>query len=131
MPKPVRCWATCSMRRLPRHVPRPASPPTSRSCSRRKAGAAMAKAVEDRWPHALDGLVVTRYGYGEACRRIEIVEAAHPVPDEKGRAAAGRILETVRGHTPDDLALCLISGGASALITLPAPGLTFPDLQEV
>ena len=73
---------------------------------------------------AVEGLVVTRYGYGEACRRIEIVEAAHPVPDEKGRAAAGRILERVQGLTRDDLVLCLISGGASALLALPAPGLT-------
>jgi glycerate 2-kinase len=96
-----------------------------------KASAAMAKAVEDQWPHPLQGLVVTRYGYGETCRRIEIVEAAHPVPDEKGRAAAGRILETVKGHTPDDLVLCLISGGASALLALPAPGLTLADKQEV
>src|SRR5262245_26377413 len=68
-----------------------------------KASAAMAKAVEDQWPHPLEGLVVTRYGYGETCRRIEIVEAAHPVPDKKGRAAARRILATVKGHTPDDL----------------------------
>jgi glycerate 2-kinase len=96
-----------------------------------KASAAMARAVEERWHHPIEGLVVTRYGYGEACRRIEIVEAAHPVPDEKGRAAAGRLLEKVNGLSPDDLVLCLISGGASALITLPAPGLTFPDLQEV
>ena len=78
-----------------------------------KASAAMARAVEDRWPHPLEGLVVTRYGYGEACTRIEIVEAAHPVPDEKGRAAAGRILDKVKGLSPDDLVLCLISGGAS------------------
>ena len=63
-----------------------------------KASAAMAKAVEDQWPHPLEGLVVTRYGYGEACAKIEIVEAAHPVPDETGRAAAGRILEMVKGH---------------------------------
>ena len=64
-----------------------------------KASAAMARAVEDQWPHPLEGLVVTRYGYGETCKRIEIVEAAHPVPDEKGRAAAGRILEKVKGLT--------------------------------
>ncbi len=96
-----------------------------------KASAAMARAVEERWPHPLEGLVVTRYGYGDACKRIEIVEAAHPVPDEKGRAAAARLLEKVKGLTPDDLVLCLISGGASALITLPAPELTLPDLQEV
>lgn len=96
-----------------------------------KASAAMAKALEDRWPHPLQGLVVTRYGYGATCKRIEIVEAAHPVPDAKGTAAAGRLLEKVMGLTPDDLVLCLISGGASALITLPAPGLSLPDLQEM
>ena len=96
-----------------------------------KASAAMARAVEDQWPHPLEGLVVTRYGYGEACKKIEIVEAAHPVPDEKGRAAAGRILEKVRGLTADDLVLCLISGGASALLALPAPGLTLADKQDV
>ena len=84
-----------------------------------KASAAMARAVEDGWHHPIDGLVVTRYGYGETCKRIEIVEAAHPVPDEKGRAAAGRILEKVKGLSADDLVLCLISGGASALLALP------------
>jgi len=94
------------------------------------ASAAMARAVEERWHHPIEGLVVTRYGYGETCQRIEIVEAAHPVPDEKGRAAAGRLLEKVKGLSPDDLVLCLISGGASALITLPAPGLSLADLQE-
>lgn len=96
-----------------------------------KASAAMARAVEDQWPHPLEGLVVTRYGYGEACKRIEIVEAAHPVPDEKGRAAAGRILDKVKGLTADDLVLCLISGGASSLLALPAPGLSLADKQEV
>jgi glycerate 2-kinase len=96
-----------------------------------KASAAMARALEDRWPHPLEGLVVTRYGYGETCKRIEIVEAAHPVPDEKGRAAAGRILDMVKGLTVDDLVLCLISGGASALLALPAPGLTLADKQDV
>jgi len=96
-----------------------------------KASAAMARAVEDQWPHPLEGLVVTRYGYGEACKRIEIVEAAHPVPDDKGRAAAGRMLDKVKGLRPDDLVLCLISGGASALLALPAPGLSLADKQEV
>jgi hydroxypyruvate reductase len=96
-----------------------------------KASAAMARAVEEQWPHPVEGLVVTRYGYGEPCRRIEIVEAAHPVPDNKGRAAAGRILERVKGLGEDDLVLCLISGGASALLALPAPGLTLEDKQEV
>jgi hydroxypyruvate reductase len=96
-----------------------------------KASAAMARAVEERWHHPLEGLVVTRYGYGETCKRIEIVEAAHPVPDEKGRAAAGRMLEKVQGLSADDLVLCLMSGGASALLALPAPGLTLADKQEV
>ncbi|WIM13218.1 glycerate kinase [Enhydrobacter sp.] len=96
-----------------------------------KASAAMARAVEDRWPHPLEGLVVTRYGYGETCKQIEIVEAAHPVPDEKGRAAAGCILDKVKGLSADDLVLCLISGGASALLALPAPGLTLADKQQV
>jgi hydroxypyruvate reductase len=96
-----------------------------------KASAAMARAVEERWPHPVEGLIVTRYGYGETCKHIEIVEAAHPVPDEKGRAAAGRILDKVKGLTADDLVLCLISGGASALLALPAPGLTLADKQEV
>lgn len=96
-----------------------------------KASAAMARAVEDQWPHPLEGLVVTRYGYGEICKRIEIVEAAHPVPDDKGREAAGRIHQRVQGLTADDLLLCLISGGASALLALPAPGLTLTDKQDV
>ena len=96
-----------------------------------KASAAMAKAVEDQWPHPLEGLVVTRYGYGEACKRIEIVEASHPVPDAKGREAARRILERVQGLGADDRVLCLISGGASALLSLPTPGLTLEDKQEV
>ncbi|MDI1287578.1 MAG: glycerate kinase [Reyranella sp.] len=96
-----------------------------------KASAAMARALEDQWPHPIDGLVVTRYGYGETCKRIEIVEAAHPVPDEKGRATAGRILEKVKGLTEDDLVLCLISGGASSLLALPAAGLSLADKQEV
>lgn len=96
-----------------------------------KASAAMARAVEDRWPHPLEGLVVTRYGYGEDCKRIEIVEASHPVPDHKGREAAERIYRKVHGLKPDDLVLCLISGGASALLSLPTPGLTLGDKQDL
>ncbi|WP_207484478.1 glycerate kinase type-2 family protein [Arenibaculum pallidiluteum] len=96
-----------------------------------KASAAMAQAVENSWPGDLSGLVVTRYGYGVPCRRVEIVEAAHPVPDEAGLNATRRILELVRGLTPNDLVLCLISGGGSALLTLPLDGLTLADKQEV
>ncbi len=96
-----------------------------------KASAAMAKAVEESLEWPLEGLVVTRYGHGAPTRRIEIVEAAHPVPDAKGRAAAGRILQAVQGLTVDDLVLCLISGGGSALLALPADGLSLEDKQAV
>jgi len=96
-----------------------------------KAAAAMAQAVEAAWDGPLDGLVVTRYGHGVPCRHIEVVEAAHPVPDEAGPRAATRILDLARGAGPDDLVLCLISGGGSALLTLPAPGLTLDDIRAV
>lgn len=96
-----------------------------------KASAAMARAVEDNWPGALSGLVVTRYGYRVPCERIEIVEAAHPVPDAAGLTAAGRILDLVSNLTPDDTVLCLISGGGSALLPLPLDGITLEDKQAV
>ncbi len=96
-----------------------------------KASAEMARVVEEHWDGPLSGLVVTRYGHTVPCRRIEIAEAAHPVPDAAGVAAAGRILETVRGLAADDLVICLISGGGSALLTLPADGLTLDDKQAV
>lgn len=96
-----------------------------------KASAAMAKVLEDHWPAPLDGLVVTRYDYGVPCERIEIVEAAHPVPDAAGERAARRMLEKVQGLTEEDLVICLISGGGSALLSLPAPGLTLDDKQMV
>ena len=82
----------------------------------------MAAALEAAWPGPLDGLVVTRYGHRAPTRRIEVVEAAHPMPDAAGAAAAARILERVKGLSADDLVLALISGGGSALLTLPAPG---------
>lgn len=96
-----------------------------------KASAAMAQAVEANWPGPLEGLVVTRYDYGVPCERIEIVEAAHPVPDEAGMKAAQRILEKVSGLTPDDTVLCLISGGGSALLAAPLPGITLADKQAI
>ncbi|MGE0151477.1 MAG: glycerate kinase [Reyranellaceae bacterium] len=96
-----------------------------------KAAAAMAKAVEDFWPHPVSGLVVTRYGHGAPLKQIELVEAAHPVPDAAGRDAAGRILKAVQGLDADDLVIALISGGGSALLALPAPGLTLDDKQAV
>ena len=99
-----------------------------------KAAAAMARAVELSWPvdKPLSGLVVTRYGHGVGLlRRIGVVEASHPVPDAAGRKAAKRILEMVRGLNPNDLVLCLISGGGSALLSLPAPGVSLADKQAI
>jgi len=95
-----------------------------------KSAAVMAAAVEAVWPDAT-GLVVTRYGHGYPTRGVEVVEAAHPVPDAAGAAAAARILAVVRGLEQDDLVLALISGGGSALLALPAPGLTLADKQAV
>jgi glycerate 2-kinase len=115
---------------VPQHLP---SPPKGRTIvlGGGKASAAMAKAVEEHWPAPLEGLIVTRYGHAVPCRRIEIVEAAHPVPDAPGRAAAERILKLAQEAGPDDLVLFLISGGGSALLALPAPGLTLEDKQAV
>ena len=96
-----------------------------------KASAAMAQAVEKAWPGSLSGLVVTRYGYAVPCERITIAESAHPVPDAAGLAAAKRMLKLVQGLSADDLVLCLMSGGASALLPLPAEGLTLEDKQAV
>ena len=95
-----------------------------------KASAAMAQAVEAHWPgdrSRLEGLVVTRYGYAVPCTHIEIVEAAHPVPDAAGQSAAKRMLHLVSDLHEEDLVLCLISGGGSALLPLPAAGLSLED----
>jgi hydroxypyruvate reductase len=96
-----------------------------------KASAAMARAVEDNWEGDLGGLVVTRYGFSVPCRRIEIIEASHPVPDAAGQAAAGRIVQLCKSLGPDDLCIALISGGASAVLTYPASGITLEDKQEL
>ncbi|RST55423.1 glycerate kinase [Variovorax sp. MHTC-1] len=103
-----------------------------------KAGGSMAQALEALWPAdaKLEGLVVTRYHHipprpEGLAKRIEIVEAAHPVPDEAGLKAAERMLALTQGLTADDLVLCLISGGGSALLTLPAEGLTLADKQRI
>ncbi|WP_027169183.1 glycerate kinase [Mesorhizobium sp. WSM3224] len=92
-----------------------------------KGSAQMAAAFEKVWDGPIDGLVVTRYGYGAKCERIEIIEAAHPVPDAAGLEASRRLLEKVRDLTADDLVVALISGGGSALLPSPAPGLTLAD----
>jgi hydroxypyruvate reductase len=96
-----------------------------------KASAAMARAVDDNWSGTLEGLVVTRYGHAVPCPRIEIVEAAHPVPDAAGAKAALRIRDRVNGLSADDLVICLISGGGSSLLAAPGPGLTLEDKQLV
>lgn len=96
-----------------------------------KASAAMARAVEENWQGPLSGLVVTRYGYAVPCKHIEIVEAAHPVPDAAGMRAAQRMLGLVGDLHAGDLVLCLISGGGSALLPLPADGLTLDMKQWV
>lgn len=122
-----------------------------------KASAAMAAALERHWPDALEcapaaarqppegmstrlgaaqrrllsGLVVTRYGYAVPCERIEIVEAAHPVPDAAGQAAAGRMIDLVQGLSADDLVICLVSGGGSALLPLPGEGVSLEDKQAI
>ncbi|MBG1232200.1 glycerate kinase type-2 family protein [Aestuariivirga litoralis] len=96
-----------------------------------KGSAAMAAAFEKAWKGPLQGLVVTRYGYGMATKKIEVVEAAHPVPDAAGRDGAARMLAMVQGLTKDDLVVALVSGGASALLSLPAEGLTLEDKRAV
>ncbi|MCY4452167.1 MAG: glycerate kinase [Immundisolibacterales bacterium] len=100
-----------------------------------KAAAAMARAVERTWSARghppPDGVVVTRYGHGVDCRHIEVIEAAHPVPDAAGRKAAERILALAAGLGGEDLLLCLVSGGGSALLAAPAPGVTLDDKQAI
>jgi hydroxypyruvate reductase len=115
---------------IPPHLP---PPPRGRLIvvGAGKASAAMAHAVEEHWQGSVSGLVVTRYGYAVPCRHIEIAEAAHPVPDAAGMRAAQRMLQLVANLSEDDLVLCLISGGGSALLPLPAPGLTLDMKQSV
>ncbi len=96
-----------------------------------KASAAMAQAVEQNWSGRLDGLVVTRYGHGAPCERISIVEAAHPVPDAAGEAAALSIFGRISGLTAADRVLALISGGGSALLAAPAAGLRLADKRAI
>jgi Putative glycerate kinase len=113
-----------------RHLP---APPKGRTIviGAGKASAQMARAFEQAWPGEISGLVVTRYGYAEPCERIEIVEAAHPVPDAAGAEAAKRLLALVEGLTEDDLVVALISGGGSSLLPAPAAGLTLEDEQAI
>lgn len=117
---------------LPPHLP---PPPTGRTLvvGAGKASAAMAASLEAHWPAGapLSGLIITRHGHGVPCRRIEVAEAGHPLPDAAGVAAAQRLLDIVRGAGPDDRLLALISGGGSSLLTLPAERLELADIRAV
>jgi glycerate 2-kinase len=115
---------------VPPHLP---EPPKGRTIvvGAGKAAAAMAKIVEDNWQGPISGLVVTRYGHAVPTAKIEVVEASHPVPDAAGMEAARRILKLVQGLGPDDLVLSLMSGGASALLALPADGVSLEEKRAV
>ena len=115
---------------VPPHLP---PPPKGRTVvvGAGKAAASMARAVEGHWRGALSGLVVTRYGHGLPTKKIEVVEAAHPVPDDAGIAAATRMLSLLRGLDDDDLVLFLGSGGGSSLLSLPAPGISLSEKQAI
>lgn len=115
---------------MPAFLPRP---PKGRTIvvGAGKAAAAMAKALEDTWDGPLQGVVVTRYGHSVPCQRITVIEAAHPVPDLNGVKAAARMLALVEGAGEDDLVIALISGGGSALLSLPADGLLLSDKQAI
>lgn len=116
---------------LPAFLPPP--PPKGRTLvvGAGKGAAEMARVLEAHWQGPLSGLVVTRYGHGAPCRQIEVVEAAHPVPDQAGREAAARILAMVQGLTADDLVICLITGGGSSLLALPAEGISLEQKQAI
>lgn len=116
---------------LPQFLPKPQPGGRTIVIGAGKGAAAMAKAVEDHWHGDLSGLVVTRYEHGLECKHIEVVEASHPVPDAAGRDAARRMLDMVQGLTEKDLVLCLISGGGSALLALPAKNISLEEKQQI
>lgn len=117
---------------LPPHLPRP---PRGRTfvAAAGKAAASMALAVERHWPKGapLEGIAITRYAHGLPTQRIRVLEAGHPVPDAAGEAGARELLERVRALQPDDLLLCLVSGGGSSLLSLPAPGVPIEGLKAM
>lgn len=123
--------AVAPERCLPPHLPPPPRHGRTVVLGAGKAAASMARAVERRWEGPLEGLVVVPDGHGLACERVEVLEAAHPLPDERGLAAAERLLALARGAEPGDLVLALLSGGGSALLSLPAPGLSLGEKREV
>src|SRR5258707_2602871 len=115
---------------LPAHLPHPPSGETL-VVGAGKAAASMALAVEQHWPRdaALEGLVITRYRHGLPTRRVKVIEAGHPVPDERGESAAKEILQRVKNLAPDDLLLALVSGGGSALLSLPVEAVGMEALK--
>ena len=115
---------------LPRHLP---ARPKGRTIviGAGKGAAQLAQAFEAAWDGPLEGVVVTRYGYAVPCERIEVLEAAHPVPDAVGLAASAALTKAVSGLGPDDLVVALVCGGGSALLPAPAPGLTLDDEQAL
>ncbi|MDN5752435.1 MAG: glycerate kinase [Nitrosospira sp.] len=117
---------------VPRHLPPDLPKGRTLVVGAGKAAAAMALAVENHWRKdaLLNGIVVTRYGHGLPLKRITVVEAGHPLPDERGEQAAREILAEVENLGPDDLLLCLLSGGGSSLLSLPVAGVSMDDLQS-
>lgn len=116
---------------LPRFLPPPPSKGRTFVIGAGKAAAVMARTLEAHWPGSLTGMVVTRYGYAVDCERIEILQAAHPVPDENSLGAALKIQAFAKQATVDDLVIMLISGGGSSLLCLPAPGLDLEEKQRI
>src|SRR4029079_12121361 len=120
------------LRIVPAHLPKP---PKGRTVviGAGKAAGAMAQAVDDNWPAdaPLAGVVITRYGHSAPTRRIRVVEAGHPVPDEHGEQAAREILALAQSLGEDDLLLALVSGGGSALLSLPVEGVSMADLKAL
>ena len=116
---------------LPAFLPAPPANGRTIVVGAGKGAAEMARVVEAHWPGPLEGIVVTRYGHKVATRHIEVVEASHPVPDAAGEQGARRMLDLIAGLTENDLVLCLISGGGSALLALPADGVTLADKQAL
>jgi glycerate 2-kinase len=115
---------------LPAFLPRPPKGHTL-VLGAGKAAAAMAAVVEQHWASPLSGMVVTRYGHGQDCKKINVIEAAHPIPDDASERAASAMLQMCEGLTADDLVLCLISGGGSSLLALPAAGISLQQKQAL
>ena len=127
--KPAECMPPAIAQILAEYSTRP--PARTIVIGAGKAAASMAQTLEQHWPGPVQGMVITRYGHAVPCQHIEVIEAAHPVPDQAGYEAAQRLLTTVRDLSADDLVICLLSGGGSALMSLPAPCLSLEQKREI